>query len=120
MNFDSRTNLQRATLYSWYERLRELREYQKAHGDCLVPRVYPRQPKLAAWVIKVRGSRQSLSATKLRALTAVGFVWARPTGQELWNMRYAELQAYRAVHGHCNVPQKSKVSVETLRVRRKG
>jgi Helicase associated domain len=27
-----------------------------------------------------------------------------------WNLRYKELRAYRAEHGHCNVPQKYRVS----------
>jgi Helicase associated domain len=114
MNFDSRFDSQRAALHSWYERLRELREYRNEHGDCLVPQVYPRQQKLASWVHNMRTRRQSLSVTRLRALAAVGFVWAQRRGQTLWDEWYAELRAYHAVHGHCNVSTKSKVSVKAL------
>jgi Helicase associated domain len=67
---------------------------------------------MANWVNKVRMTRQSLSSIQLQALNAVGFVWAQPKGQVLWNERFAQLQAYHAVHGHCNVPTKCKVSGE--------
>jgi Helicase associated domain len=107
-------------LETWYQRLRELREYRQEHGDCLVPRLYPPQQKMATWVGNVRMNRQCLSATKVQVLAAVGFVWAKrtPTGQALWDERYAQLQAYQAVHGHCNVPAKYKVSVELQRLLR--
>jgi Helicase associated domain len=105
-----RTYRQRTALYSWYQRLRELYEYKNEHGHCLVPQRYPPQQSMANWVNKVRMTRQSLSLIQLQALNAVGFVWAQPKGQARWNERFAQLQAYHAVHGHCNVPTKCKVS----------
>jgi Helicase associated domain len=106
----------RAALYSWYQRLRELWEYKKEHGHCLVPQRYPRQQKMATWVNKVRMARQSLTPTQLQALEAVGFVWAQHEGLTAWQERYAQLQAYQAVHGDCNVPAKDAVSIEEDRL----
>jgi Helicase associated domain len=66
---------------------------------------------------KVRTRHASLTQTRLQALAAVGFVWAHPTSQDRWDERYAQLQAYQAVHGHCNVPSTYKVSVDLQRLR---
>jgi Helicase associated domain len=82
------------------------------HGDCLVPQKCPGQQKLANWVNKVRMTRQSLSATQLRALAAVGFVWAKSRGRQAWDYRYKQLQAYHASHGHSNVPTRYLVRVQ--------
>ena len=34
----------------WEERLNELREYRRIHGDCNVPSSYAKNPKLATWI----------------------------------------------------------------------
>ena len=35
---------------SWNQRLVELRQYKKKHGNCLVPSRYPPNPELGVWV----------------------------------------------------------------------
>ena len=42
----------------------------------------------------------------MRMLEGIGFVWSAQ--HELWEERLAELVDYRARHGHCNVPNRSK------------
>jgi Helicase associated domain len=114
-----RTDRARTALHSWYQRLGELWEYKEEHGDCLVPQVYTKNKKLAAWVNKVRMEQRklvdqpkdsSLTPDKLQALEEVGFVWAKVKGRAGWDLKYKELVAYHAAHGHCNVPTKYRVS----------
>jgi Helicase associated domain len=117
----SRTERARAALHAWYDRLQELWEYKQEHGNCLVPQLYPENRKLGVWVNKVRmerrklvespNERNSLTADKLQALGEVGFVWAKSKGQESWDLKYEELQAYHAAHGNCDVPTKFGVSL---------
>ena len=38
------------TSTSWQERLVELKQYQQAHGNCLVPGRYKENPPLGRWV----------------------------------------------------------------------
>lgn len=35
---------------TWEERLNELREFRRIHGDCNVPSSYAENPKLATWI----------------------------------------------------------------------
>jgi hypothetical protein len=55
------------------------------------------------------GERHSLTTYKLQALDEVGFVWAKRKGQASWDLKFSELMAFRAIHGHCNVPTKYAV-----------
>jgi Helicase associated domain len=109
MPTNSRTERERKALVSWYERLRELREYRQEHGHCRVPQKCSGQQKLANWVNKVRMNRASLSMTQEQVLDALDFVWADHKGPILWNKHLVQLRAYHAVHGNCNVPTKYKV-----------
>lgn len=45
--------------------------------------------------------RTVIVAEKLRHLQDVGFEWAKPKGDVLWNERYEELQQFYAREGHC-------------------
>jgi Helicase associated domain len=56
-----------------------------------------------------------MNEKRFARLEALGFQWDRTEDRRAWNMRYAELQTFRAANGHCNVPIKCKVSVETQR-----
>jgi Helicase associated domain len=115
MTIDGRTERKRKALRSWYDRLRELYKYKQDHGNCLVPQIYRPNEKMAGWVNNTRNNRQSLTPTQEDALKAVGFVWAKPKDQAVWDERFTELRAYKATHGHCNVPTKSRVRVELQR-----
>jgi hypothetical protein len=98
MIIDGRTKRKRKALSSWYDRLRELYKY-----------------KQDTWVNNTRSKPQSLTQTQKEALKAVGFVWAKPKGRALWDGRFTESRVYKATHGHCNVPTKSRVRVELQR-----
>jgi Helicase associated domain len=115
MIIDGRTKRKRKALSSWYDRLRELYKYKQDNGDCLVPQKYPSNEKMATWVNNTRSKPQSLTQTQKEALKAVGFVWAKPKGRALWDGRFTESRVYKATHGHCNVPTKSRVRVELQR-----
>ena len=72
-------------------------------------------PRPGIWVNKQRMEKKfldegtqksSMTPAKLRALESAGFSWAKRKGEPSWNSRFAELEAYRAIHGHCDVPTK--------------
>ncbi len=60
---------------SFYERLKELKKYKKRFGNCLVPRGWAENMKLANWVRNCRTRKrwQSLSSDKQKELLAIGF-----------------------------------------------
>ena len=68
----------------WQERINDLKQYKKEHGDCMVPRKYPPNEKLAAWVAtqrknynrKQRGETSPLSLARINELEDLGFVWS--------------------------------------------
>lgn len=46
---EASTDRAKASLLTWYERLNDLYEYHREHGDCLVPQKYPPNPALGIW-----------------------------------------------------------------------
>ncbi|CAJ1945912.1 unnamed protein product [Cylindrotheca closterium] len=68
---------------TWEQRLNELAEYKKEHGDCRVPSTYPQNPQLAMWVKSQRrqfklyreGLNSNLSEERLQSLNELGFTW---------------------------------------------
>ena len=77
-----------------------------------VPQKYNEQPALGVWVNKQRmefkpylddPNREMtlIISEKFRHLKDVGFEWAKPKGDQLWNEKYRELQQYRNYKGHC-------------------
>ena len=109
----------RDALFTWYERLNELYEYRDQHGDCNVPQQYPENRRLGIWVNKQRMEKKawdsrnlpdqistSLTVQKLEQLARVGFVWAKPKGEQSWYEKYHELLDYVKTNKHCNVPTK--------------
>mmetsp|Transcript_13051 Transcript_13051/g.19878 ORF Transcript_13051/g.19878 Transcript_13051/m.19878 type:complete len:740 (+) Transcript_13051:2-2221(+) len=111
---------------TWDERLRQLRLYKAEFGDCQVPKEYKPNPKLGYWVktqrtqynLLKKKKRSTMTATRIKALEAVGFSWNGYTNRyksggrspvrndKKWLLRYRELQAYREEHGNCLVPAK--------------
>ena len=79
-------------------------------GDCNVPSSQERSKnpyfRLYNWCDHQRYQhRQGLLAQhKVQRLTAVGFSW-KGVAYEAWNVKFQELEAFKAHHGHCNVPQ---------------
>ena len=91
---------------AWEGMFALLVEYKEAHGDCNVPREWPKNPKLARWVTKQRHERvkETLSEDRIRRLDELGFVWDLEDAR--WEEMFAVLVKFREVHGDCNVPAK--------------
>jgi hypothetical protein len=105
----------------WEVHLAKLTAYKAEYGDCNVPRRWTEDPTLPKWVYMQRAYKKKLdrgeksyvlTAGRMAQLDALGFAWAlRDSGQRLpgqrrsWEVRLAKLTAYKAEHGHCNVPR---------------
>jgi hypothetical protein len=102
------------TRKNFEERLKELRKFKQKHGHCQVPHKFPQNPQLGTWVDTQRrlyrahkrapGRPTTLSQENIEKLLEVGFNFEpRPSREETWNARLAELAQYKSTHGHCNV-----------------
>jgi hypothetical protein len=68
----------------WNEHMREMREFKQHNGHALVPRNYPQNPQLSAWVATQRknykrtldGKPSPLSVDRVQELDEIGFVWS--------------------------------------------
>ena len=102
-----KTTLIKSTTSSWEEAFGELAAYKATHGHCNVPQLFITENgmKLGQWVINQRAnySHSKLSADRIQRLENLGFVWDSYEGA--WEEGFTQLAAYKATHGHCNVPQ---------------
>jgi hypothetical protein len=96
----------------WNARFEELREFQKAHGHCNVPRDWPANPGLSFWVINQRRQLRlgKLSNEHLRQLEGLDIRWRTAEGrtrdrENHWNRLCDALHAFLRKHGHCDVPE---------------
>jgi Helicase associated domain len=89
---------QRATA----QRLEELKEYIKQHGNADVPYNYP--GGLGHWTTAQRHRwRRGLLTTEIfRALSALDFAYDSYDAR--WKTRFQQLAAFHSQHGHCRVP----------------
>ena len=70
---------------AWQERLGELEDYLKTHGDVHVPSNYPENPQLATWVKCQRrlyrrlckGEACNITLERIAILNTLGFDWKR-------------------------------------------
>ena len=68
----------------WQSRINDLITYKEEHGDCMVPRNYPPNEQLAAWVATQRknynrrklGKSSPLTVARINELEEMGFVWS--------------------------------------------
>jgi len=89
----------------WEKHLKRLQKYRVAEGDCRVPVAFGADgTKLGLWVKAQRLSYNAgeLSQERFKKLDAVDFVW--DILAEGWDLRFEELAAFHAAHGHCVVP----------------
>jgi hypothetical protein len=93
----------------WLSNLEQLKQYKEKHGDCVVPRGFSGNPKLASWVAEQRkqrkllidGKQSSMIPERIRLLDDLGFVW---NAQEAaWDRQLADLKAFQTKYGHCLV-----------------
>jgi hypothetical protein len=91
----------------WTESYNSLVQYHAEHGNADVPNGWRRNRKLASWVSAQRQRRKKgvMSEDQIRLLDQVGFAWQlRERGD--WEDRLAEVAAFKAAHGNCNIPLK--------------
>lgn len=100
----------------WNEKYRQLREYKKQHGHCLVPVNSKVHKPLGQWVGAQRRleAKNQLPALKKKKLNQLGFVWSRDTHRQLklrydnhWNAWFEKLRDYQQAYGSCQVSQKT-------------
>ena len=94
----------------WERNFEALVKYRRKYGHCVVSQV---DPSLATWVGIQRMMWHSgeLRPDRARRLERVGLEWSYKDA--LWNQRFAEMEAYRRRHGHCQVARGPK-EYETL------
>jgi superfamily II DNA or RNA helicase len=90
----------------WEKMYESLKHYHATHDDSNVPRKWKENPKLANWVSAQRQFRKRgmIADNRVQLLDDLGFVWkSRNVGT--WDDRFAEVVAFKAKYGHCNVPR---------------
>ena len=92
---------------AWEQMFAELTCYKQIHRDCSVPTQWQGNPKLGSWCSVQRRThrRKKLSEDRVTRLEQLGFVWDLRT--VVWEQMFAELSAYKQVHGDCNVLKES-------------
>ena len=128
---------------TWNKRLVELIEYKKEHGHTNVPRHYSANLKLGRWVDTQRtsyrllklGKPSPLTQERVEMLNALGFEWnpsenltkdttsakskkSTTTKYTPWQVRYEELQRFKAQYGHVLVDHKTRLG-EWVRAQRR-
>jgi hypothetical protein len=87
-----------------------LKAYKAEHGHCRVPSKSRTEDgfMLGTWCAHRRSNynRSQLSQERIDALEALGFIW-HPL-EEDYQRGLGYLKAYKAEHGHCRVPSKSR------------
>jgi Helicase associated domain len=94
----------------WSEKFVELCKFKERTGHCLVPHTYQENLALARWVkrqryqYKLMLERKATTMTpeRVKALDEIGFVW--DSQGAAWGDRLGELQQFRQLFKHCNVP----------------
>jgi hypothetical protein len=89
----------------WREMYDRLKRYQAAHGDADVPAKWKEDPKLASWVghQRQRHKKGAISREEMELLNELGITWkSRDVGTR--EDRLAEVAAFKAKHGHCEIP----------------
>jgi hypothetical protein len=82
---------------AWEERLKDLQEYHKEHGDCNVPNLYKRNRKLGTWVQcqrrqyklfrEVNDKTPALNTDRINRLNRMGFTWEVRGARKVTNGR---------------------------------
>ena len=91
----------------WVKRIAELRAFKKKEGHCTVGDardISPSHKALSVWVqsVRQRKKRGSLTEEQIHELTELGFQFDPKSA--LWETRFAELERFKALEGHCRVP----------------
>ena len=86
----------------WNYMFDQLREFHRQHGHTIVPQDYRIQGSpLGKWVMTQREQRL-LTSERRSLLNSIDFCWNAQVAR--WNEMFAQLKAFKARHGHTNVP----------------
>jgi hypothetical protein len=93
----------------WSSMFFDLKAYQAEHGDCLVPRGYLGNKKLASWVAEQRkqykllqdGKTSSITPERIVLLNDINFAWRAQ--EAAWLKHYKDLVQYKETFGDCMV-----------------
>lgn len=100
------------TRYTWNIMFEKLRKYKETYGNCIVPRGFPLDPRLATWVseqrkqykLKLNGKTSSMNDKRIKLLNELGFVWN--VQESAWNKHFDLLKQFKKDNGHCLVAVK--------------
>jgi superfamily II DNA or RNA helicase len=87
--------------HHWEEGFKQLVEYNKQFGDCLVERPKGQGTFLGSWVSTQRVNKDTLSNAKLERLEHIGFVW--DVLEHQWEQGFNELVAFKKKYKNCLV-----------------
>lgn len=99
----------------WSFHYKELLQFKKETGHCLVPHTFPAKPHLARWVkrqrrqykLRLEGNKNStMTPERIDILNEIGFVW--DSHEVIWNERFSQLVSFKQKVGHCRVPSYCK------------
>jgi superfamily II DNA or RNA helicase len=95
-------------ILDWAARFEELKAYKARFDHCGVPRKWPENPQLGAWVANQRQllKRGTLEPEAKRRLDEIGFDWGTDSRRTDGATRFEQLKAYQARFGDCSVPNK--------------
>ena len=97
--------------WHWEQQFAALERYKKRFGHCRVTGSWKEDPGLATWVGNMRSRKKRLSPEQVARLDALGFEWrivTKEISRDSWEERFAQLEAFKAEHGHCRVPNTYK------------
>jgi len=103
------TEFRQSQCERWNDRYAELVEFHANFHHCDVPEKHNKQ--LLSWVRRQRrqykqkqeGKPSMLTEERQRKLQDLGFIW-RNSHDVVWDQHFNDLIAYKAKHGHTNVP----------------
>ena len=94
----------------WLASFEQLVEYKKEHGDCIVPRGYSPNSRLASWVAEQRkqykllqdGKASSITRERVERLNSINFAWNAQGAA--WERHLQDLRCFKEEYGDCLVP----------------
>jgi superfamily II DNA or RNA helicase len=89
---------------TWEKMFTELCEFKKINGHFQITRKNVRYKKLATWVQEQRTQHKqnNLDQKRVDRLNNIGFAWGPKN--DVWQKRFSELERFKEINGHCNVP----------------
>lgn len=93
----------------------DLEAFKDIHGHCNVPHRYKDNPALGSWSSNMRRAykelqlgllvTRKLSPERIQQLEDIGFKWVLNAHDAVFENRCYDLEAFKSIHGHCDVPQ---------------